>query len=114
MNILDIDQYSPLEIVNFVAKHLLDQGQKSLNGGEACLYRNGNGLSCAIGCMMTDSQAANADDAGDTSWENIHNGYEDVIGNTHKALLVTLQDIHDLSDATDWKDQLNTLKKEVA
>ena len=48
-----------LEIFDFVAAHLLRQGKQSrcASAGSlyhACLYRNTDGTSCAIGCLIKD------------------------------------------------------------
>lgn len=48
---------TPQEIFNKVAKHLLTQNAKSElpPGGPAlCTYRTPEGLSCAVGCLISD------------------------------------------------------------
>ena len=43
-------------VFDTVAKHLLDQGEKSLGFEGECLYRNEQGLKCAAGCLIPDKQ----------------------------------------------------------
>ena len=46
---------SKQEIFEYVIKFLIKQGKRSYNenGGE-CMYRNPEGLMCAIGCILSD------------------------------------------------------------
>lgn len=43
------------EIFNIVARHLLKQWKKSIDGLGTCLYRSPDGSKCAIGCLMPDN-----------------------------------------------------------
>lgn len=42
------------EVFDYVADHLLKQGERSLTPTQGCLYRGGRGLSCAVGCLIPD------------------------------------------------------------
>lgn len=41
------------ETFDRVAKHLLKQNKKSVNGTQ-CMYRSSDGLQCALGCLIPD------------------------------------------------------------
>lgn len=43
------------EIFDTVLAHLRKQGEPALDITGACVYRDGNGLSCALGCLIPDS-----------------------------------------------------------
>lgn len=43
------------EVFNIVSKHLLDQGQKSIEFG-MCQYRGSNGMKCAAGALIPDNE----------------------------------------------------------
>jgi len=43
------------EVFNHVIKHLVTQGRRC-HIEEACLYRSPEGMSCAVGCLMSDEE----------------------------------------------------------
>lgn len=90
------------EIFNIVALHLFNQQAGSFDENyEHCLYRNDDGLKCAIGCLIPDEKYSE-DMEGDSS-ENIpFFTVEDLLTfpfmepyKGHSDLLNALQDAHD-------------------
>lgn len=47
---------TPQEIFDTVVTHLSKQGKRSVNIEGDCLYRGPGGLSCAVGCLIPDSE----------------------------------------------------------
>lgn len=84
---------SAQDVFNYIANHLIKQGQPSM-GGFACLYRNPDGLSCAAGCLIPDDQY-DPNMEGE-SWDNLVNIWN-VVDKRHLNLIMSLQGIHD-----DW------------
>jgi hypothetical protein len=47
------------EIFDFVANHLLTQGERAMYSGtlgQQCAYRGAEGRTCAVGCLLEDSE----------------------------------------------------------
>lgn len=42
------------EVFTTVSKHLLAQGVACRNEDDDCMYRNEEGLKCAVGCLISD------------------------------------------------------------
>ena len=43
------------DIFTTVYNHLIKQGVRAVDKGDACVYRAENGMKCAIGCLITDA-----------------------------------------------------------
>ena len=95
------------EIFDAVARHLLAQGEKAASVDEAghtfCRYRTENGRACAVGCLLTDEEAAAcegcvADDL-PMAWTR-----------RHSTLLRELQRVHDQEFA--WRRELAFVAKD--
>lgn len=93
-----------------VASHLLLQGERSVqesSGG--CMYRNGAGLSCAVGVLITDEAYAPA-----MEWRSLDD--EPVLDALRQSgvadsaevlsLLNELQEVHDITPIPRWESQL--------
>lgn len=102
------------EIFNKVYRHLLSQGKRSINNNGMCEYRTGDGLKCAVGCLIDDKDykpslegtAVNNSQvviALESSGINMADGIAD--------MLFELQDIHDNHPAHTWKDVLKDLAR---
>lgn len=52
---------SEQEFFNAVCHGLAKQGWRKSARGSVCVYRNPEGLGCAIGCLMSDEEAREAD-----------------------------------------------------
>ena len=105
------------EIFYKVEKHLLKQNGRAEVSG-TCQYRTDSGLSCAVGCLMTD-------DIYDSSFEghNLHDrlvrkALTPIVGvnyelRLHKLnLLHRLQEVHDNEPVEHWERGLAEIKLE--
>lgn len=109
------------ETLNYVAKHLFDQGIASvaydeIKDAEICMYRTSSGLSCAVGCLISDDQYDHYMEC-----RNVYSlvvDYSDKPGKIpesirqNQQLLKKMQEIHDthmprfrLADAVDDNDR---------
>ncbi len=99
---VQLDDPSPQEIFNLVARHLFQQGKRSLDRtGQSCRYRSAGGLKCAVGILIPDVMYRH-------SMENLR--IHALLGNfrnlgelpgyffQHQGLLSSLQAVHDLED----------------
>ena len=107
------------QIYNKVAKHLLTQNERSVDGDGCCMYRGNNGLKCAIGCLIKNDYY-DCEKEGNTVDEirvMLYNS--DVIAensstkNYNKILLMgDLQDVHDNNEPEEWKEELKKVAKQ--
>ena len=113
------------EIFNKVEKHLLKQNEQSIdattllfgNGeGENCRYRTDSGLSCAVGCLMTDDMYDSSLEGDSVTDVAVVEALTPIIGVSprHQAkkidLLNRLQIIHDDGQVDTWAYKLSALK----
>jgi hypothetical protein len=104
------------QIFNKVEKHLLKQNTKSIDYQGFCNYRSAGGLTCAVGCLMTD-------DMYDPSLEKqgvmeiaVVDALSPILGldvrkrNDKLNLLVDLQSVHDDYYPVRWHSRLEDLK----
>ena len=98
------------ETFDKVAKHLLTQNAKSVNGGR-CSYRGAEGRMCAVGCLIDDEHYSPA-------LEGCHVWFPDVRTALSKSgvpnevvgtLLDALKTIHDCYPLEDWRAELYIL-----
>lgn len=85
------------ETYDFVKAHLYFQGQRSLRLDRYyCAYRGQDQTSCAVGCLMTDSEAVAADRVVSNSIRYlIRNNLAPSRFHHHGGLLDRLQMVHD-------------------
>ena len=89
------------EIFNKVATHLFTQGKRSFDKKlKVCAYRNDEGLSCAIGCLIPDELYDPAFE-GRRIWGLMDENYEvkKYFSNVSLELLSKLQGVHDYKDS---------------
>ena len=103
-------------IFNKVSEHLLKQNAKSTNK-KLCLYRDGNGMKCAIGCLISDEFYTPELEGKCLLWDGdktaVFRALEKSGIYTDKlpiSLLSALQQIHDTESPSDWPDSLTYLK----
>ena len=94
------------QVFDFVVDHLYTQGRRSLESGwpqdhpgdDVCLYRDGNGASCAVGCLILDEEYSEGLESLDTY------GLVEIIPRLgpFTELLDALQTVHDRP--TNWDD----------
>ena len=103
------------EIFNKVEKHLLKQNKQSIRIG-SCKYRTDSGLSCAVGCLMTDDMYSHTLEGESVRATEVVEALAPIIGVSprHRAkkldLLHRLQGIHDGDSITEWADKLSEVK----
>ena len=128
MQLPDIDFTSNQAVFDHVVEHLLEQGERCgvLRAGDSvlqCKYRSGD-MACAIGCLLTDEEAAMADGLnGGQSLISHVMGYcptvEERLRHIDLRLLEDLQNVHDDLDegynSTElrkvWRQELEVLAK---
>lgn len=112
------------EIFNTVALHLMKQGRpsaivNSLTDTRKCVYRDGQGGSCAVGCLLTDEEADAIAQAGGNSDDVdslLSSGLLPERFKTEIDLLIDLQGAHDMADQNNFwpecREALVALAKE--
>jgi hypothetical protein len=103
------------EIFNRVVAHLLRQNDRSTDINGLCAYRGGDGLMCAVGCLISD-------EAYDPSFEGMSAQLPRVVVALEKSgitvtddlerLLVRLQELHDITPVESWKSTLAKIATE--
>lgn len=103
----NLSKVSKQKVFDQVATHLLKQNRVSYKDDMAgiCAYRGPNGLKCAAGCLIADSEY-------NPSWEA--EGWNMLVARgevptAHKALIRDLQKIHDEYNEQEWREQLFAL-----
>ena len=101
-----------------VQKHLLKQNERSMDLGSGCMYRSNGGLSCAVGCLMTDDIYRPSFEGESVRDSSIMEALTPIVGvNEDKRmlklyLLRELQVVHDNAHPTDWANDLAKIKHE--
>jgi hypothetical protein len=109
---------TPQAIFDQVARHLLTQNAQSIRDDAgfdvACLYRGPDGLKCALGCLIADTEYV-PDMEGHGIYGLIEAGYCDANIKPHAHFLAELQEIHDghLLPET-WPAQLRKVARHYA
>tara|TARA_B110000908_G_scaffold160700_1_gene204174 strand:+ start:514 stop:861 length:348 start_codon:yes stop_codon:yes gene_type:complete len=105
------------EIFYKVEKHLLKQNEKSMDTDVfGCMYRSNGGLSCAVGCLMTDDIYRPSFEGESVRDSSIMEALTPIVGvNEDKRvlklyLLRELQVVHDESQPTCWASNLAKIK----
>tara|TARA_R110002153_G_scaffold1347_7_gene6974 strand:- start:11 stop:361 length:351 start_codon:yes stop_codon:yes gene_type:complete len=106
------------EIFYKVEKHLLKQNERSVANGVACRYRNDQGLTCAVGCLMSDDMYDYSFEGERVTDKYIMEALTPIVGvNKDKRrlklfLLRELQIVHDDSSVVDWAAGLAQVKQD--
>ena len=106
------------QIIDKVENHLLKQNAKSVNSGDSCRYRGDNGMSCAIGCLISDEMYDPSIEGKGVLSAILKSKLTHVVGvqNTAKnqklSLLGELQNVHDMYFVEHWPDELAKLRIE--
>ena len=108
------------EIFDIVKAHLLAQGEKAIHSERrkdgsliyVCKYRTDSGLTCAIGCLLTDEEYDPfMEDKGIEGLK--HNGFLPDRLRPHINLLARLQECHDDRRVEDWEHELNRIERSI-
>lgn len=97
-----LPQATEQEVFNQVARHLVEQSEKSADLLDSCAYRGSDGLKCAAGCLIDDDEY-------DPYWEGeswVLLASKKKLPQVHAQLIADLQKIHDLEDSDDWRSVL--------
>ena len=110
------------QIYTKVSKHLLKQNQRSEEGtatiGNNCQYRTGEGLMCAVGCLIPNDKYYSGLEGQDVNKGMVLDTLRGVIGTRWSSswrkidLLERLQFIHDQVPVENWSIKLEGLKKD--
>lgn len=95
------------EIFNKVAQHLLSQNQKAMKDDKCC-YRNDDGLTCAVGCLIPESRYSEEIEGkvANELQDSYFRGIFDVSNIEIWNLLDDLQIVHDNVYVQNWKTAL--------
>lgn len=114
---------TPQEVLDTVAQHLIEQKAKSLNdslavldAGPECLYRNSDGMKCAVGALIPDSVYRKEFERFPSVFQLIDSVSEvrslfgeEILRTHHVNLLRQLQDIHDTCSVESWPHALRNV-----
>lgn len=105
VTLANLKDASAQQVFDQVASHLLTQKAKSVTAS-GCAYRGDNGLMCAAGCLIADSEYNPEFDSslGGTNWVALVNGGQ--VPTKHEQLIDSLQTVHDLREAEKWEECL--------
>lgn len=112
MTYATIDGFESLtdqEVFDISAKHLLKQGEKSLdvNRSDLCMYRGPSELQCAAGPFLKDKQAKKCETMG---WRELTN--KGMVPDRHSILVTRLQHVHDIYEPGDWVQVLAVIAQD--
>ena len=94
------------EIFNTVARHLMRQGRRSVDGeADMCVYRSSSGLRCAVGCLIEEGEYTPAME-GLPVTELAERGWLPDRLVPHQNLLFELQVVHDRAHVETWRASL--------
>lgn len=102
------------EVFTKVATHLLTQKVKA-KSGQTCAYRSGDGLKCAVGCLIEDDEYMPEMEGhiveglftlAKTSDNSKLKSFYERLGQ-HQRILTDLQDVHDAWNTEDWRRGLH-------
>lgn len=111
------------EVFEYVKNHLLKQNEQSSHGS-GCAYRDGQGMSCAVGCLIDDDhyhedlEDNDVFDGGviDALLESVGNWLfevDDCLSDKRILMLRLLQQIHDCTQPYTWEYDLNDLESKI-
>ena len=98
------------ETFDTVARHLLAQGCRSVNGEGNCQYRGTDGTKCAAGVLIPDEDYS-PDMEGKLTCPHTLIGYFLAGLGYDLELVVALQRVHDYWPVEEWRDGLHAVAK---
>lgn len=102
------------QIFNKVSRHLLTQGETSVDEDGECLYRGPGGLRCAVGCLIADEHYTEDMEGNSVNDIRLRTALKasgiDVI--CHYSLLRALQILHDRWSPSGWRQELRLVALE--
>lgn len=107
------------DAVEYVTNHLLTQNKQARTrghsvNGNGCAYRSDDGLTCAIGCLITDEEYHTGLENCDVGEDSVRTALENSLGVrtlSQHALdtFAQLQNIHDTLRPAQWEHVLHDL-----
>jgi hypothetical protein len=91
-----------------IKTHLLTQNEKSVDEDGICMYRGLNGLMCAAGCLIPDSEYNPADE--ETSSSDI-DFFRSTFNDDENELIKAFQMLHDRYVPSEWPYQISKLEQ---
>lgn len=102
----------PQQLFNLVVRHLLQQGARSERPVGLCAYRGDNGLSCAVGCLISDEHYSKDIEGRQVFSTQVRQALAAsgvTLDATTQRLLTDMQRLHDTIEARDWYGVLQKL-----
>ncbi len=114
------------QIFDTVATHLLKQKKVAKNKGGCCAYRGKNGTKCAAGCLIPNELYAREFEGRaifaifDETYDSMYSrsvqekgsALRKLWGTKNRALISSLQAVHDGSDVDGWPMRLKTIARD--
>lgn len=102
------------EIFNKVATHLMTQGERSIGITGLCAYRGIKGLTCAVGCLISDEAYIWTLENRRACSRQVREALElsGIDEKKHRDLLADLQQVHDQNTPEQWSRCLARIAKE--
>ena len=101
-----------------VQKHLLKQNKQARSPAGSCQYRTDSGLSCAVGCLMTDDIYDSSFEGHNLNDRLVRKALTPIVGVNYELrllkldLLHRLQKVHDNEPVEHWASNLAQIKLE--
>tara|TARA_B100002049_G_scaffold216394_1_gene182293 strand:- start:926 stop:1321 length:396 start_codon:yes stop_codon:yes gene_type:complete len=106
-----LPQATAQAVFDQAAEHLLTQNAKSREsdgaGHNLCRYRTLDGLACAAGCFVADSELCQIQEG--KVWPTLH--AQGRVPTQHASLIHRLQMVHDASEVCEWPQKLRELAR---
>jgi hypothetical protein len=99
------------KIYDYVVSHLRQQNAQSVEPSGDCVYRNPDGLSCAVGCLIPDSEYLEGfEDNNVRSLLRRDSKFRpSEVLKPFTVLLTNLQHVHDMNAPAYWEDRFRAL-----
>ena len=99
------------KVFKTIATHMLTQ-KKASQDRNTCLYRDGYGLSCAIGILINDDNYSKELEGYDITDTRVSTAVANSLGSPplnakDRSFLGALQDFHDYSEPQYWRGELD-------
>ena len=95
------------EVFDKVARHLLTQNARAVDGDGFCRYRTPDGLKCAVGCLIPDElYDPEMEGKSVCSLVREESGVGKYLQEFNLALVMALQGVHDAVTPSQWLSEL--------
>jgi hypothetical protein len=106
INLQNLDKTEPQVVFDFIYNHLKTQNAVSEDKSGSCVYKGDNGLKCAAGCLIGDSEYVRHIEH--QSWPDVADFFSI---KRHTTMISKFQEIHDGIDYPngDWVSEVKQL-----